>query len=124
MVDMILNYILTFQWNSWLAIGLYWVPLSFCVYGYTARTIKRYVSDKKERETPGAFYYPRETVGCLIGRALVTILPIANLWAALFDLAPKIFSEFFTLIGKIFDQPLVPDTKYHYDLRKKENKNG
>lgn len=121
MIDTILNYVYTFQWNGWLAIGLYWLPLSFCAYGYSVRTFRRYVADRKLRETPGAHYHPKETLGTLIGRALVTVLPIANLWASAFDLAPKIFSHFFETLAKIFDQPLVPDTKYHAQLRKKNN---
>ncbi|MCU9931067.1 hypothetical protein OFL77_27425, partial [Escherichia coli] len=53
-------------------------------------------------------YYPTDTIGDIIGRAIVSILPIANLWAASFDLAPKIFSRFFDAIAKAFSQPLVP----------------
>lgn len=118
MIDTVTNFVVNLQWNSWLAIVLYWIPLTFCMYGYTNRTIKRYIADRKTRETPGAIYVPRERLGTLLGRALVTITPIANLWATMFDLAPKIFSNFFKTIEKIFDQPLVPDTKYHSDIRR------
>lgn len=121
MIDTIINFVVNLQWNSRLAIALYWVPFSFCLYGYTVRTFKRYIVDRKIRETPGAIYIPKEKIGTLLGRALVTITPIANLWAAMFDLAPKMFSSLFSVIEKIFDQPLVPDTKYHHDIRKDKN---
>lgn len=93
--------------NSVIAIALYWVPLAFCVVGYTVRTW-RHFRDDLTRRTSGEFYIPQDTVGTLIGRAVVTVFPMANLWAACFDVGPQIFSKFFAFIGRIFDQPLVP----------------
>lgn len=100
---------------------LYWVPLSFCAYGYTIRTWVNYQKDVAARafaETPGnvnaptylqkEYYHPTDTVGTLIGRALITIMPVANLWASVFDLAPKVFGSLFKWVGRVFDQPLVP----------------
>ena len=94
-------------WNGWLAIGLYWIPLSLCAVGYTARSWRNYRKDL-ERRAKDQHYYPSETLGGLIGRALVTMCPVANLWAAAFDVAPKMFSRFFDAIGRLFSQPLVP----------------
>ncbi len=51
-----------------------------------------------------ASYRPTDTVGTLIGRAFVSFLPVANLWAAMFDLAPDVFE-------RVFNQPLVPEDK-------------
>ena len=112
MFDTILN----FEFNSLLGILLYWVPLSLCLYGYTLRTWVNYQHDVKERalheEQPkGNFYSPTDTIGTLIGRGIVTIVPVANLWAAAFDVAPKMFRSFFEWIGKVFDMPLVPEKK-------------
>lgn len=56
----------------------------------------------------GNSYKPTDTVGTIVGRVLVSWLPVANLWAALFDLGPEVFGRFFRWIGKVFDQPLVP----------------
>jgi hypothetical protein len=113
----------TATFNSLFGIILYWVPVSLCLVGYTIRTganvradrIKRSrveamptidasVSDSTYRE----YYHPTDTIGSLVGRAIVSVIPIANLWAALFDVAPFMFGNFFIWIAKVLDQPLVP----------------
>jgi hypothetical protein len=116
------------SFTSWVGILLYWTPLSLCVVGYTWRTIVNINRDIKERNTTALavkenlairagslkaplkseLYFPTDTLGDLIGRALVTVIPVANLWAAIFDVAPKMFGKVFHWIGEVFDQPLVP----------------
>jgi hypothetical protein len=114
-----IDWILT-QWaNPWIAIGLYWLPLAFCGFGYVARTARNYVKDRADREKAEAakkagetgsksWYIPTDTIGDLIGRAFVTIIPVGNLFAACFDVAPEVFGKFFEWIGRTFNQPLVP----------------
>jgi len=58
-----------------------------------------------------SYYSPTDKIGTLIGRALVSIVPIANLWAGMFDVAPRLFSHLIERIEKIFDTPLVPPVK-------------
>jgi len=92
---------------------LYLVPLVFCLVFYTVRTVKNYRNDVAERaghlrQDDSWGYIPTDTIGTLIGRALVSILPVANIWAALFDLAPGVFGNLFKALGRLFDQPLVP----------------
>ncbi len=111
MIDSITAWLMAFSFTSYMGIGLYWLPLSVCAYGYTVRTWLNYQKDVKAREkaeTEGKGYTPTDTVGTLIGRAIVSITPIANLWAGAFDVAPRLFSSFFGWLGRIFDQPLVP----------------
>lgn len=107
-----LEWILDFQFNSVLGIALYWAPLMLCVIGYTARTAHNYRSDviarQHKQEGATSYYSPTDRVGDLIGRAIVTVLPVANLWAAAFDVAPQMFSRLFSAINRIFSQPLVP----------------
>lgn len=102
-----IDYITTFKWNGLMGILLYWVPAAFCAVFYTVRTARNYMKDKADREAEN-IYFPTDTIGTLIGRALVSALPIANLWGALFDLAPVVFRKTFDWISTIFDQPLVP----------------
>lgn len=104
------DWILNFEFNSLLGVALYWVPLSLCVYGYTVRTWFNYQKDVKARDNE-KHYSPTDTIGTLIGRGLASIIPVANLWAASFDVAPKLFTSFFTWIGKVFDVPLVARRK-------------
>ena len=126
---MLMEWISNVKVNGILALSLYWSPLVFCLIFYTVRTAKNYMKDKVERakaerlfeinkehdkyrgisEIPG--YYPTDSVGTLIGRAIVSICPVANLWAALFDLAPEVFKKLFEWIGEVFNQPLVPPKK-------------
>lgn len=116
-----IDYIMNFEWNSWIGILLYWVPLGFCAFGYTLRTAQNYMKDKADRDAESGIYIPTDTLGTLIGRAVVTAIPVANLWAAMFDLAPQIFSRLFKILGEIFDQPLVPDTAAASERRKSGN---
>lgn len=95
---------------------LYWLPLIVCTVGYIARTYKHYQADLVARaawvENPKEKYYtPTDTVGTLIGRGIVSIIPVANLIAAVFDVAPSLLGNFFKMLGQIFDQPLVPKLK-------------
>lgn len=95
---------------------LYWLPLAICTVGYIARTYKHYQADLVARaawvENPKEKYYnPTDTVGTLIGRGIVSIIPVANLIAAVFDVAPRLLGNFFKMLGQIFDQPLVPKLK-------------
>jgi len=114
----------TFMFNSFIGFLIYWVPLSFCVFGYTVRTAKNYQSDLKQRKDHEkkkaageanekdyrlSWYTPTDTIGDLIGRAIISFIPIANFWAGLFDLAPDMFRGFFEFIGRVFDIPLVPE---------------
>lgn len=118
--------------TGWMGLILYWLPLSLCVTGYTIRTMENYRKDtiqrqkrinylalKKSKEQEGGdiysidsqlrvYYNPTDKIGTLLGRALVSICPIANLWAAVFDVFPNMFGKILSTIEKIFDTPLVP----------------
>lgn len=115
-----IDWILKFEWNGLIGILLYWVPMLFCAVFYTIRTAEGYMADVRAREKAEAsrhseghpiWYEPRETIGGILGRALVSVAPVGNLWAALFDLSPKVFGRLFGWVGKMFDQPLVPKRK-------------
>ena len=112
----------TFMFNSLLGFFLYWVPMFFCLVGYTIKTARNFKKDKEKRKKCEAqdltqkphmikHYYPTDTLGELIGRGLVSIIPIANFLAAMFDVSPEFFRSIFKWIGGVFDQPLVPKRK-------------
>lgn len=117
MIDFIIGFTKGFSFTSWMGFALYWLPLSLCAYGYSIRTWLNFQKDVLAREKAesqeGAkyFYSPTDTIGTLIGRAIVSLLPVANLWAASFDVAPRMFSSFFSWLGRVFDMPLVPKRK-------------
>jgi hypothetical protein len=101
------DWILGYWANAWISFGLFWLPLGVCAIGYTVRTWRNFRKDRKARESE-KHYYPTDTVGTLIGRGIVSVVPVANLCAAAFDLAPEMLSGFIRRMAKIFDQPLVP----------------
>lgn len=108
------DYLKAIELTSIMGILLYWVPLSLCAFGYTIRTWVNYQKDVKERtrcEMRGDVYHPTDTIGTLIARGLATMIPIINLWAAAFDVAPKMFGRFFGWLDAVFNQPLVPRKK-------------
>src|ERR1041385_6372219 len=101
------DWVLHYWANVWIAIGLYWLPLAICCVGCIARTWQNFRKDRQARDSE-KYYHPTDTVGTLIGRGIVSVIPVANLCAAAFDLAPEMLSGFIARIAKIFDQPLVP----------------
>ena len=113
-----IDYIWNFEWTGLMGILLYWVPSACCCVGYTARTANNYMQDKRQREEAGARYEPTDTIGALIGRAIVSALPVANLWAAAFDIAPKFLGGFFDWLDRVFNTPLVPDSDSYKSKRK------
>jgi hypothetical protein len=113
MLEWITSFIAANPWNSALAIALYWSPALLCISGYTLRTWRGYRDDLKRRAKAarsdnGASYYPTLTIGDLVARAFLSLTPIANLWAASFDIAPLFFSRAFSGIGRVLCAPLVP----------------
>lgn len=105
MIDWVLKY-----WaNVWIAVGLYWLPLAVCAVGYVVRTWKNFRDDRAKRTEK--YYTPTDTIGTLIGRGIISVVPVANLCAAAFDLAPDMLSGFINRLAKIFNQPLVPKPK-------------
>ena len=111
--------------TGWMGLFLYWLPLSLCVVGYTIRTFENFHKDIEARErylnylnakkneepfvNANSYYTPTDTIGTLIGRALVSLMPVANLWAGIFDVSPRMFSRLISLVEKTFNIPLVPE---------------
>lgn len=99
-------------WNGWIALLLYWLPLVLCVYGYTVRSALKVRKDRAAREKAATqehgLYLPSITLGTLAGYAATTVVPVANLFAAIFDVAPAMFRSFFDWCARVLDFPLVP----------------
>ncbi|MBN8263024.1 MAG: hypothetical protein J0M21_00035 [Xanthomonadales bacterium] len=102
-------------WNGLLALFLFWLPLLLCLYGYTVRSVREFANDRAARanaELPtsqsNGYYQPSITVGTLLARLAASVVPIVNLVAAIFDVAPEVFGQFFNWASKALDIPLVP----------------
>ncbi len=96
-------------WTHWLVILLYWLPLILCSYYYTLVTVREYNAELVRSTEP--YYYPTMTIGTLIGRLLLTVVPITNLFAAVADVVPAVFGNFSTLVRSVLNTPLVPPRK-------------
>lgn len=94
-----------------LGLLLYWLPLVWCLLGYTQRTANDVSRDVVERDLKPKFYYPRITVGTVVGRLLVSVVPVANLVALVCDLGPKALMRTIDWFGRVLDFPLVPVRK-------------
>ena len=105
MIEWISNWFLMFNFTGRMGVMLFWVPMTLCAYGYITRTFQNYRKCCEARDSDK--YFQSDTIGTIIGRTIVTVMPILNLLAAIFDLGPMIFSKFFIMIGQAFDIPLV-----------------
>jgi hypothetical protein len=114
-METVTQFFANFSFTSTMGVLLYWLPLAFCTIGYFMRTLSNYRRDlikrDEEHKKDNGYYRPTDTVGTLIGRGLLSTIPVCNLFAAIFDVSPIIFGQFFRLLGRIFDQPLVPKFK-------------
>lgn len=111
--------------TTWFGILLYWMPLVLCFYGYTLRTWKNIQYEKKAR-SEADYYTPSETVGTLMARLLYTIVPVVNLFAAIFDVSPEVFKSFLSWLRDVFSFPLVPDKEMYKEkrLQKRRDREG
>ena len=99
-------------WNTWIALGLYWLPWLLCIVGYIIDSYNEIREDIIRRETRNLDqYYPIITLGTLIWRAIISVVPIVNLAPTIFVHLPKFCGNFFKIIHEIFDMPLVPPKK-------------
>lgn len=110
--DFLIN---TVTFNSIIGICLYWLPLALCSIGYLVRSSREYHTDIEKRteseNNPKQYYNPTIRIGTLIGRCLISIVPIVNLLAAIFDISPIMFKRILDWIVDVFDRPLVPKRK-------------
>lgn len=93
MIESIWMFIVGFQFNSTIAISLFWVPTIICVVGYIIQCIKDYKNDFVNHTSQ--YYVPTLTVGKILGRMAASFLPVINIFLAL--------SQFFGIIADIFE---------------------
>jgi hypothetical protein len=119
-------FVATFTFNSLIGFFIYWMPMLLCLSGYTIRTARYVARDTKNRSkqnpATGGVYHPTDTLGDVIGRYLISILPIANIWACIFDVFPELFEGLFSWIVKIFNTPLIKDSKRYKEMRESNTK--
>ena len=117
------------QWDSYLALALYWIPVVVCLVGYAILSVRMYYKDVEARATAisnrekqrqdaangvtgtryySTFYLPKLTVGWLVGHALISFIPVLNIWMSLFDVLPRVASNVVRTLGRVLNIPFVP----------------
>jgi hypothetical protein len=103
--------ILVPNFDSWIALLLYWVPLMLNLVAYTIIGIRKYRRDLLEREQAlsvrNYYYDPSIRLGDVLGSIFCTVTPIVNLGCAIFSSIPELFGRF----AHVLNIPLVPKVK-------------
>lgn len=103
-------------WGFW-TILLYWIPVLICLVGYLFEFVRDYKADViASTETR---YDPKLTVGSLLGRLVVSIIPLCNLGLAIFKHAGKIIKNVIQAFADWLDIPFV---RHRPDPAKSNNK--
>lgn len=94
-MDYILNFITSFDWHSSTAIIFYWVPVVLCVVGFLFDFREMYKIDLNNYQAE--YYIPKLTVGAIVGRMVLSFVPICNFIASIrhaFTLITDIIATF------------------------------
>lgn len=100
-MEKLIDYLLSFEFTSSIALLVYWIPLAFCSVVYLIRGVETYRGDLKARESK--LYTPTLTIGSIIWHAVLAITPCVNLFALVFDCLASVFRA----LGKFLSVPLV-----------------
>lgn len=107
-----IDFITSFEFTSFLALLVYWTPLAICLAVYLLRTVHLYHNDLEKCQQK--YYAPELTVGLIIWMIFLSVTPLVNVFALVFDCAGSVFR----LIIDAFEIPLVrhqpkdePETK-------------
>src|SRR3982750_1184775 len=94
-----IDWLKSFEFTSTVGLLLYWLPLVFCSVAYVIRTWANYQTDATNRAAyerdkeagKSGGYYPTDTYGSLIGRALAASVPGVNILPPPFDPGPALY---------------------------------
>ena len=105
-----IDYVLTFEFNSLLGLLLYWVPLVLCVIGYSAKTWRDYREELTRRADcvkTNYSYFPNLTLGVVLGRVFSSVVPGFNILALVFSVGGPMLTSVFRFFGSVLRIPLV-----------------
>lgn len=94
-MDYLINFITSFDWHSRTALFFYWIPVVLCVVGFLFDFREMYKSDLDNYQSN--YYVPKLTVGAIVGRMVLSFVPICNFIASIrhaFCLIHNILSTF------------------------------
>ncbi len=92
--------------DPWAA-GFYFLPLVICAISYIFETISDLAIDarhlKEYNNGDHSYYDPKTTVGLILGRAFLTVLPAVNIFVAIFSRLGQILDW----LGKTFNIAII-----------------
>ena len=86
---------------------LYWIPVALCLLGLAGDIIRGYTRDIKSRQD-SKWYTPTLTVGRIVGWAILSFLPVVNIFRAAFTYLPAIVAWVVDKLDTVLNIPLVP----------------
>ena len=105
MIDWLVNIVTNVSFNSTMAICLYWVPMIICLVGYLFDFVKDYQTDAKNYQE--SYYDPKLTIGSILGRLIVSVMPVLNLGMALFKHMGNIIKKILLVCEKALNIPII-----------------
>ena len=102
MIDTLLN----LQPFSLTVFFIYLMPMLFCITFYGIVSVQDYLYDKRN-SVSGRTYWPRLTVGAILGRSVASTVPILNIICIIFEVVPVLFGDFFNWCGEVLERPIV-----------------
>ena len=112
-----IDYILNFQFNTWLALGLYWVPLVLCLIGYSVRSWKEYQDDiasiyaATQTHQYGSVHGDL-TVGLVLRRLLNSVTPGLNLLCLIFSIGYSMLRSIVEVLDSFLSISIAGSYKY------------
>lgn len=94
------------NWPFLLIIFAYYLPAAINLCGYSAQFVFEYKYDKKRLEA-GTYHTPNLTIGWVLFRILLIVVPLINVVAAVFDILPTFFGDLPAAIKRVLDTPIV-----------------
>lgn len=83
------------------------LPAVLCLIGYFFRTIKKVKEDQLRQLEHGDWYVPEETIGTVLGRIIISIIPGLNITALLVDLFEETLEKIVPFIRRFINIPLI-----------------
>jgi hypothetical protein len=90
----------------------YWLPAILCIFGYLRQIQEEYHKDVASRDeyekcdNKNKAYYPTLTVGKIVGRVVVSIIPLVNIWKGVYFLF-RIGKDIIDIFDTWLNIPLV-----------------
>jgi len=105
MFQAIWDFVIGFKFQSPEAFWLYWVPVAACLFGFILDFFKDYQRDVVA--STASYYTAHLTWGSILGRTLVSFIPVINIGLFVFWHFWRIAKNFIELFNDWLNIPLV-----------------